>query len=179
MNKEIRTAGIFGIINLIITIPILAIEVLKSLKIITGEYVVFYVIAYLIYIVTYVLFIRGFVLVGKKLDLSFLINMSHLLIVGSIIWTVIQMFTPIFPQLEGLLYQIIVLFVFGAISIPFGISLLKLKKKFGGIATGAGVLNIIIGASLVTVLLSFIGVFLFFPAYILEIILLFNASKKL
>lgn len=179
MDKNIKNAGTFGIINLIVTIPILLIEVLKSLQIITGEYVVFYVIAYLIYIVLYVLFIRGFVLIGKKLNLPFLVNMSYLLIVGSIVWTVIQMFTPIFPQLEGLLYQIIVLFVFGVVSIPFGISLLKLKEKFGGIATGAGVLNIIFGASLVTILLSFIGVLLLLPAYILEIILLFKASKKL
>ena len=53
---------------------------------------------------------RGFVLIGKKLTLSFLVNMSYLLIIGSVIGTVIQMFTPIFPQLEGLLYQIILLF---------------------------------------------------------------------
>src|SRR3990172_7483534 len=41
----------------------------------------------------------------------------------------------------------------GIMSIPLGIGLLRLKKDFGAIATSAGVLNIITGIALASVIL--------------------------
>jgi hypothetical protein len=64
------------------------------------------------------------------------------------------------------------------LSIPYGIGLLKLKR-FGGIATAAGVLNIILGISFATILLAPLGALLIFPSAILEIIILFRASRTL
>tara|TARA_Y100000034_G_scaffold89492_1_gene107685 strand:- start:1676 stop:2215 length:540 start_codon:yes stop_codon:yes gene_type:complete len=179
MNKKIKNSGIFGILILILTFPLLLLEFLKTFMSGDENFVMIYVISLLIYLLIFIFFIRGFILIGKKLKIPLLVNLSYLTIIVNTIWTIFQIFTPIYPQLTNLFYQILVLLTFGIIIILFGISLLKLEKKFGSIAKATGILNIIAGISFVTVILSFIGLLLIIPISILEIILLFRASKKL
>jgi hypothetical protein len=70
------------------------------------------------------------------------------------------------------------LVISGGVSIPFGIALLELKSQFGPLATGAGVIGIITGACLLTIILSILGILLFIPWYILTSMILFRAAKK-
>ena len=67
--------------------------------------------------------------------------------------------------------------MFGSLSIIFGIALFGLKKKLGTIARAAGILEIIVGATLFCVILFWVGLILLIPANIFEIILLYRASR--
>jgi len=183
MDKNIRNAGIFGIINLIFVIPLTLTEIARTMFSVTTRFIVIYILINLIYMISSILFIRGFVIIGKKLKINSLIKSSYSLIIYSIFLSV---FIIIFRMLNfsasksfSLVSSIILLIIGGIIPIFFGISLLKLKKKFGRIATATGVLNIISGTGMATVVLIFISMLVLLPLYILEIILLFRASKKL
>lgn len=71
---------------------------------------------------------------------------------------------------------------FGAIGIIYGISLNRLKPRFGNIAKYAGIFEIISGCFLLTIVLAFVGLILLIPAELFEIIILFKATaiiKKL
>ena len=97
---------------------------------------------------------------------------------GSVTLNLFQILTPFFPKLQGIMYQALVLVALGIVSIVFGRALIKLQFQLGKIAKAAGVLNIITGISMITVVLSFVGVILLIPIYMMEIIILFRASKN-
>ena len=68
--------------------------------------------------------------------------------------------------------------VFGGLQLVFGIGLLQLKNKLGQLAQVSGILEIVVGASLATVIFVYLGVFLSIPAIIIEVILLSRLAKK-
>ena len=179
MDKNIRIAGIFGIINFIFIIPLIFVEIARNIFPLTTMLIVIYIIINLIYTISYIFSIRGFAIIGKKLKINSLIKSSYALIIASILILIALILNLTVLKLFSLVFSIILLIVVGIMGIFFGISLLKLKKKFGSIATATGVLNIISGAGMITVILIFIPILIILPLYILEIILLFRASKKL
>jgi transcriptional regulator with XRE-family HTH domain len=65
----------------------------------------------------------------------------------------------------------------GAISIVFGLGLMRLQDSMGRIAKMAGRVEVIFGISYVSLLLSFIGVFLLVPLLIVEIVMLSKADQ--
>lgn len=68
--------------------------------------------------------------------------------------------------------------VFGGLQLMFGIGLYQMKDKLGKIAQVNGILEIIVGACLATVLLATLGMFLLIPTLIIEIILLYRLANK-
>lgn len=79
-----------------------------------------------------------------------------------------------------LILLVLFLVIIGIIEILWGIGFLKLKDKFGGLATAAGVLEIITGVSFILgflILPIFIGLLTLLTAFILRIIMLFKADK--
>ena len=178
MQRYLHYAANFGIISLLIGIPLGIIDILETLKEVQLMSLNLYIAIYLISIIFYVLFIYGFVLLGKKIKNKKLTTASYLLIMGSVTLNLFQILTPFFPKLQGILYQALVLVALGIVSIVFGRALIKLQFQLGKIAKAAGVLNIITGISMITVVLSFVGVILLIPIYMMEIIILFRASKN-
>ena len=67
---------------------------------------------------------------------------------------------------------------FGGLQLIFGIGMYQLKDKIGQLAQVTGIFEIVVGASLVTVILATLGVFLLIPTIIIEIILLYRLAKK-
>ena len=81
--------------------------------------------------------------------------------------------------IEILAILAIVFISLGAFLIVQGVGLLRLKNKFNGLATAAGILGIITGVSFITILLSFIGLFTMLALDILLIIILFKADEAI
>ena len=81
-------------------------------------------------------------------------------------------------ELMNLLISVVLLILLGIVSIMFGVSILRLKKKFGPLATATGAVNIITGASFVTIIFFFIALLLLIPTAVLEVVLMFKAAKK-
>jgi hypothetical protein len=65
--------------------------------------------------------------------------------------------------------------VFGCIGIIYGISLRRLRKSLGAVATYAGVFEILAGCFFLTVVLSFMGFIALVPAELFEILVLYKS----
>lgn len=178
MNKTIKYAGVAGILSLILVVPITVFEILKGLNMLGGGLASLYIFIHLLSLVVYIVFIHGFRLVGDRLSNNLLKLTSNILIISAIFYYGYIILTVISPNLENIVIHILCLVIFGAVNIPFGIALLKLKPQFGSLATAAGVIEIITGASLLSVILSILGILLLAPLYILDSMILFRAAKK-
>ncbi|MBI2208265.1 hypothetical protein HYU50_02115 [Candidatus Woesearchaeota archaeon] len=179
MNKNLNNAAIAGIVAAIFFIPAAIFEYLREADKLTGNLFPVYVLITIISLGSYLYFMWGFKIIADKTKNKLLGISTYLVIIA----TIVTYATIFLPQNDSTLTQIIfgvVIFIlFGALSIPFGIGLLRLKKEFGALATATGVLNIIGGISFITVFLFFIGLLIMVPLIVLEIMLMFKASKKL
>ena len=158
---------------------------------------------YLVMSVLMFIVFNGFICLGKKLKSKFLVIVSWISIVLWIIYILYSLFGGFIiniPQLTEqdilalqnpntsqdvisdsvyklltiiLISHLVASIIFGVGSLLFGIALFKLRKRIK-YAKAAGVLNIIAGATI----FLFIGYLIAIPAMIMEIILLFDASKR-
>ena len=69
--------------------------------------------------------------------------------------------------------------IFGILGILFGVALLELQDGMGELSKVAGILEIILGVFLVTVVLFFLAFAVMIPATILEVILLYRGYEYL
>ncbi len=179
MNKTIKYAAFAGIVSLIAVIPTIVLEVIKGRKELSGllltSYIAFALVVHLVDLV----YFWGFKIIGEKTKNKILLVSAYILLVFTVFSFLQVVLEQFFMVLDNIIIGVLILIVFGAIHIPFGIGILKLKKQFGGIATAAGVMTIITGASFLTFILSFIGLILLIPMIILHVVLLFKAAKKL
>ena len=175
-----KIAGVAGIFSLILFIPSLIVNLMTSIhfdtlpnSLVVAKTTILIISAILMYF-----FMKGFILIGKKLKNYFLIVTSYIIIIGTFMIVIYELISLSF-HLIGIVADLLILFLFGVVNILFGIGILQLKDKFGDIATTTGVLNIITGAASSSILLIFIAIVLFIPTTILEIIILFKATQKL
>ena len=185
MNKQLRTAGIVGIANVILLIPLVIFDLMADkfggVAGLPAFYLILYIVLSILSTALTIVVLRGFVVIARKLKVRLLEIMSLTLMVFSVLFVFTDLMISLYISAESflsLIFTFSMVFILGALSIPYGIGLLKLKK-FGGIATAAGVLNIILGISFATILLAPLGALLIFPSAILEIIILFRASRTL
>ena len=80
------------------------------------------------------------------------------------------------PSVE-MIRTLALLEIVGILLLLFGISVLPLKKWFGGLATTVAIVNIVTGACVIVVICAPIAVIGIAVMVILEIILLFKAAK--
>jgi len=183
MHRTLKHAAIAGILYLIVSFPLIvlraAVEALKTLDELTGSPIPLYILALLVALVLYIIFVWGFKVLGEEYRNNLLKIVSYVLIVVAIIYHSYLISVSISPALENSRIEMLLVVLAGAATIPFGIGLLKLTTHFGSVATAAGVLEIISGISLLTFLLSFIEILLIIPTYILGVIILFKAARKL
>lgn len=187
MHRTFKYAAIAGILYLIVSFPLIvlraAVEALKTLDELTGSPIPLYILVLLAALVLYIIFVWGFKVLGEQYQNNLLKIVSYVLIVIAIIHHSYLISVSISPALENTLVEILSVVFAGAAMIPFGIGLLKLTTHFGLVVTAAGVLEIISGISFLTSLiwvdLSVIGILLIIPTYILGIIILFGAARKL
>lgn len=187
MNKWLRIAGICGIVTLVLTIPLVVMELVIDSKFggvsaLPIPSLIIYLLFSVLVTALGVVWLWGFVIIARKLKNRLLEVMSYLLIALSALILITDFIVSLAVPAESIfniVYAAAILFVIGVASIPYGIGILRLNKEFGGIATAAGVLNIIAGISMATVILFFVGLLVVIPAAILEIMVLFKASREL
>ncbi len=128
---------------------------------------------------SYALFASGFILLAKLFE-------NHLLTIAAILMMIavaatgvidVAMFNAPWEELS-LPYAILAVGV-GACSLIFGIALLRLQDSMGGLAKVAGILEITIGAALISVLLFFIAFTLLIPAIVIELLVLYKGYEYL
>lgn len=113
MNKAIKYAGVAGILSLILTVPIIIFEILKSLNNLGSGLVSLYIFTLLASGILYIVYIYGFKLVAEKYQNNLLKISSYILIVSAIVHYGYLVLTLISPTLDNILIQILALVILG------------------------------------------------------------------
>ncbi len=123
------------------------------------------------------LLLYGFLVSGRVLK-------NYLMKIASVLWLFAILFFYAYDIIsvfyDPLQFKIVLLaesVTLGALGILLGISILKSEKKLGIIAYISGGMELLIAFCLLTVFLSPLALFLFFPVIILEIVLLYKVAS--
>lgn len=123
------------------------------------------------------LLLYGFLVSGRVLK-------NYLMKIASVLWLFALFFFYVYDIVsvfyDPLRFEIILLaesVTLGALGVLLGISILKSEKKLGIIAYISGGMELLIAFCLLTVFLSPVALFLFFPVIILEIVLLYKVAS--
>jgi transcriptional regulator with XRE-family HTH domain len=137
-----------------------------------------YAVIKLISAISFVFFFLGFYTIANAYKNQLLKIIVLLLISTVVISNCIDVFSTKLIDETIAVSVIIECLVFGGLQLVFGIALYQLKNKLGRLAQVTGILEIVIGASLATVIFAALGLFLLIPTIIIEIILLYRLTKK-
>lgn len=135
----------------------------------------------LLYIFVLILFIRGYKLLGEHFQLSTLVNAVYAFVAIEVVVSILTIgivFIDTGTTFAEAIMGLPVVILYGAAELILGMALIKLKNYVGSFAKVLGVLKIVNGAMLISVVLSPIAVFLSIPVMILEIIFLYNLATN-
>ena len=177
LTKQLNIAWIFGVIYFIIGFFEGAADyfLIKDDKMIYSSGI--YVAIKLISLITFAFFQRGFIMIGGLFRNYLLKIMSFIMIIAIVLLNSFDIISIFYDSIE---YEFVAgasALTFGIIGIIYGISLMRLKSSVGGISKYAGFLEIIGGCFLLTIILAFVGLVIYIPAVLLEIIIIFKVIE--
>jgi len=135
----------------------------------------FYILIKTSYVIAYIIFQRGFIFLGGLFKNYLLRIISFILIFGNILIIGYDIASLFYNSIERQFVLGSEAIVFGCIGILYGISLRRLRKQLGTVATYAGVFELLAGCFFLTVVLSFMGFIVRIPAELIEIIMLYKS----
>ena len=133
-------------------------------------------------VAAYVLFIRGFIALSNVFENPLLKIGCYLMIVAVAGVSVMDItFTINQPDEDVDMWfaYIPAAILMGATSLLFGVALIRLQDGMGELSRVAGILEILIGCSLVTVVLFFFSFVIMVPAVVVEILVLYKGYEYL
>lgn len=177
-RKGLNLAWIFGIIYFAIGF----IETIADVYQFTQDESIFNKIVYttikVISSVAFVLFFTGFLKIAKLYGHKLLEIIVYVFMSAYVVVELYDIFLINSSSETIIISGIAQLIIFGAIQIIFGLSLLQLKDKLGTLIQVNGVLEIITGACLATVILATLGAFILIPTVIVEIIVIYKLARR-
>lgn len=131
-------------------------------------------------VISFVLFARGFIVLSTVFENTLLKVVAYMLIIATIGMGILDVTSLSEEEIERLWppYAVAAV-IFGALSIAFGISLIRLQDSMGELSRIAGILEIVLGCMLVTVVLFFISYVIMIPAVVVEILVLYRGYEYL
>jgi transcriptional regulator with XRE-family HTH domain len=131
-------------------------------------------------VISYTLFARGFIALSNVFENRLLKAVTYMLIIATAGLAMLDVTSLSVKEVETLWIPYSAAAVlFGALSIAFGVSLIRLQDGMGELARMAGILEIIIGCLLVTVVLFFVSYVVMIPAVVVEILVLYRGYEYL
>lgn len=179
LNQQLTIAWIAGLVYFIGGIFEFAADwsLLNDNEMIFGK--AGYIIIKLLVMLSFVLFMRGFILSGKIFK-NYLLKIAALLLMMIAVIFYLYDIVSVFLELLDLQYLLISeAIIYGFVGVFFGIALFRLQRALGILAAAAGVIEIIIGVCMLSIILSFLGLMLLVPAIMIEIVLLFKINSML
>lgn len=131
-------------------------------------------------VIAYFLFIRGFLVLSTVFE-NGLLRISAYFLAGMV--ALLSVIDVVFLGTED--FEVLILpyataaVLMGTLCIVFGIALLRLQDSMGELSKIAGVLEILMGLCLVTVVLFFVSYVILIPAVIVEILVLYRGYEYL
>lgn len=127
-------------------------------------------------------FMRAYKILGERLNQVSLVygsyiyfSMEAISILLILILTIFNFDTDTTEMASGVLLIILL----GTAELIMGLAILKLKEHFGSFANTIGIIKIVYGIMLITVILAVFAIFIAVPLLILETIFLYQISKKI
>lgn len=134
----------------------------------------------IVMMIAYVLFIRGFIALSAIFENSLLKIACYFMAVTIISIGVLDISTLRSEDIDLLLIPYgAAAVLLGSVMIIFGVGLIRLQDGIGELSRAAGVMEILAGCTLVTVVLFFIGYVITVPATIVEILILYRGYEYL
>ena len=131
-------------------------------------------------VISYALFARGFIALSTVFENSLLKVVSYMLMIAMAGLGVLDVTSLSVEEIESLwLPYAAAAVLLGTLSIVFGVSLIRLQDGMGELSRIAGILEIMSGCMLITVVLFFISYVIMIPAVIVEILVLYRGYEYL
>jgi transcriptional regulator with XRE-family HTH domain len=177
-KKILSLAWIFGIVHFFIGFIETAVDFYQFTDAISLSNTLVYIVVKTISAISFVFFFAGFYTIAKRYNSQWLKVITLLLMTAFVIRNCIDIFT-LYLMDETIAVRIVVeCILFGGLQLVFGIGILQLKSKLGQLAQVNGILEIIVGAFLATVIFASFGLFLLIPTIIIEVLLLYKLAKR-
>lgn len=175
--KQLNIAWIFGVIYFLIGF----FEGAADHFLFTEDRLIFssgiYIAIKVFSLISFVFFQRGFIMIGGLFRNYLLKITSFILITAIILLNTYHIISIFNNSVESEFVTGASALTFGFIGIIYGISLIRLKESVGMISWYAGLLEIIGGCFLITIVLAFIGLIIYIPAELIEIIIIFKVIE--
>ena len=178
IKKPLGAAWIAGIVYLILTILDFIVE-LSVLDSITFNEQVGYVTVKVLIAIAFFTFMRGFISLSLLFENGLLKGAAYAYMFSvSLLYLGEAALTLAFPYDDWIWvsYEAGFCIVTGCIGIVFGVALMRLQDGMGQLAKIAGIFEIIMGICFAMVFFAPLGIALFTPAIVLEILLLSRAN---
>ncbi len=131
-------------------------------------------------VISLALFARGFIVLSAVFENSLLRVASYLLIIATISKGILDVSSLSVEDMESIwIPYAVIAVIMGAVAIVFGVSLIRLQDSMGELSRVAGILEIVMGCLLITVVFSFISYVVFIPAVVVEILVLYRGYEYL
>jgi len=139
-----------------------------------------YTVLTVVMVISFTLFARGFIALSRVFENTLLKVVAYMLIIATVGKGVLDVTSLSVENVETFLFPYFAAaLLFGALSIAFGVSLIRLQDGMGELSRIAGILEIVMGCLLVTVVLFFISYVILIPATVIEIIVLYRGYEYL
>lgn len=178
--KVLNNSWVFGVSYTIIVLIGFLMEIYFATNIINDRWALAFMIPYgIIFFITLLPFINGYKIIAKKLENPLLTWAIYIYIIVSIFMLIITFFIKGAGLLNALdiVLSVFSIIIFGIGELIMGLGILKLKEKLGSLAQVTGILKIVNGALLATVIFSPIALFFAIPILVLEVVFLRNTFK--
>jgi transcriptional regulator with XRE-family HTH domain len=134
----------------------------------------------IVMVISFALFARGFIALSAVFENTLLKVAAYLLIIATVGKGILDVSSLSVEEIESVwIPYAAITIIIGALGIVFGISLIRLQDSMGELARIAGILEIVMGCLLVTVVLFFITYVILIPAVVIEILVLYRGYEYL
>jgi transcriptional regulator with XRE-family HTH domain len=134
----------------------------------------------MVMVISFILFARGFIVLSTIFENTLLKVTAYMLVTATVGLGILDVTSLSVEDVASLwpVYGAAAV-LFGALSIAFGVSLIRLQDGMGELSRIAGILEILMGCLLVTVVLFFIAYVIMIPAVVMEILVLYRGYEYL
>lgn len=134
----------------------------------------------IVMVISLALFARGFIVLSAVFENSLLKVAAYLLVTATVIKGIFDVSSLSVKDMGSIWIPFTaIVVVMGAVSIVFGLSLIRLQDSMGELSRLAGTLEIVTGCLLITVVFFFISYVVFIPAVVVEILVLYRGYEYL
>jgi transcriptional regulator with XRE-family HTH domain len=131
-------------------------------------------------VVSFTLFARGFILLSAVFENTLLKVAAYLMVIATAAKGILDVSSLSIENMESIWMPYAAMaVVMGALGIVFGIALIQLQDGMGELSRIAGILEIVMGCILITVVLFFISYIVLIPTVVLEILVLYRGYEYL